>query len=307
MAARALPNLALTGFFDLGEDGWDDEMSLNLLKLSVLVQATALDKVAAEPGSPTDGDVYILDETHATHPNEVAIRDDGAWVYVEPFEGWLIFNQAAGYYEKFDGTEWAELATGGGGGVTLPDLTGNAGKFLKVNATEDDVEWADPAGGGSAWMLTLPPVKAEMPDFAYAQMNSRNMRPCVVFDTGTQETVFWTDVLPHDYGGGGIIVDLYVAAATATTGNIGWDLAFERINVAGLDVDSDSFATAKTIAPATVPATSGVLMLQTVTFSNSEIDGLLAGEMFRLRIRRDVANDTAAGDAQIFMVHLREA
>lgn len=116
MPSRDLPNLALKGFFDLGEDGWDDEISLNLLKLSVLVQATALDKVAADPGAPVDGDVYIFDETHPTQANKVAIRDAGAWVYVTPFEGWLIFNQAAGYYEKFDGAVWAELATGGGGG-----------------------------------------------------------------------------------------------------------------------------------------------------------------------------------------------
>ena len=141
MAARDLPNLALKGFFDLGEDGWDDEMSLNLLKLSVLVQATALDKVAAEPGAPDDGDVYILDETHATHANAVAIRDDGAWVYVEPFEGWLIFNQADGYYEKFDGMVWAELETGGGGGglaavttIAAADtdlLASHAGQYLR--------------------------------------------------------------------------------------------------------------------------------------------------------------------------------
>lgn len=132
MASRDLPNLALKAFFDLGEDGWDDEMSLNLLKLSVLVQATALDKVSADPGSPADGDVYIFDETHPTQANKVAIRDAGAWVYVTPFDGWLIYNQAAGYYEKFDETAgaWAELATGGGGGgAVYPPVQGEAGNY----------------------------------------------------------------------------------------------------------------------------------------------------------------------------------
>lgn len=141
MPARTLPNLGLKAFYDLGEDGWKGDQDLNLLVLSVLVQATVLDKVDAEPGSPADGDIYILDETHATHPNEVAIRDDGAWVYVEPFEGWLIFNQAAAYYEKFDGSVWAELATGGGGGgpstvttISTADtdlLADHAGQYLR--------------------------------------------------------------------------------------------------------------------------------------------------------------------------------
>ena len=129
----------------------------------------------------------------------------------------------------------------------------------------------------------------------------------ITFDTTTQETIFWTRVLPADDPGAGIVVTLYVAAQSATSGTIGWDVAFERVDAGGLDVDSDSFATAKTITAATVPGTAGVTMTQTVTFSNSEIDGLVAGEMFRIRIRRDVSNDTATGDAHLLMVNLRGA
>ena len=36
------------------------------------------------------------------------------------------------------------------------------------------------------------------------------------------------------------------------------------------------------------------------------MDSLAAGENYRIRIKRDVANDTAAGDAQIVEVHIRE-
>lgn len=155
MASRDLPNLALKAFFDLGEDGWDDEMSLNLLKLSVLVQATALDKVSADPGAPVDGDVYIFDETHPTQANKVAIRDAGAWVYVTPFDGWLIFNQAAGYYEKFDETagEWAELATGGGAGgpstvqTEAADYTvapGDVGNYIRLTNASAKAITVDP-------------------------------------------------------------------------------------------------------------------------------------------------------------------
>lgn len=135
MAARDLPNLALKGFFDLGEDGWGDEMSLNLLKLSVLVQGGAIDKVAAEPGSPAAGDTYIMNETHATHANAVAVYDDGAWVYFAPQEGWLIFNRQANYYEKFDGSVWAELATGGGG-AAVPAVTPVAGTDTYLTAAQ---------------------------------------------------------------------------------------------------------------------------------------------------------------------------
>lgn len=152
MAARDLPNLGLKAGYDPGENSWGDDMTLNLLKLSILTQGVAINKVAAEPGTPAAGDVYILDETHATHPNEVIVFDgpvgSEAWVYIVPSEGWLIFNQTVNYYEKFDGTVWAELATGGGSGTALPPLTGEAGKYLKVKTTEDGVEWGTPSGGG---------------------------------------------------------------------------------------------------------------------------------------------------------------
>jgi hypothetical protein len=36
------------------------------------------------------------------------------------------------------------------------------------------------------------------------------------------------------------------------------------------------------------------------------IDGLAAGEQFRIRIKRDVANDTATGDAELHFVRVQE-
>jgi len=107
---RALPGIGLTGFFGLGFDGWDDEMDVNLRLVSALVQANALDLVAANPGSPTNGDIYLLDDTHATNPGEIAIRDDGAWVYVAPQIGWKFYDAAAGFERRSDGTTWPPLA-----------------------------------------------------------------------------------------------------------------------------------------------------------------------------------------------------
>lgn len=117
MAARTLPNLGLQAFFDLGEDGWKDEMDSNLLKLSVLVQGAALDKVASLPGAPANGDVYILDETAASNANAVAIRDADAWVYVTPVEGWFLYNRATDSFQVFGGATWADYAPSGSGEI----------------------------------------------------------------------------------------------------------------------------------------------------------------------------------------------
>ena len=122
----------------------------------MLAQGRALDKVAAEPGGAGNGDVYILNETHATHANQIAIRDDGAWVYVTPLSGWLIYNVAAGYYEKFSGASWNELVTGGGGGDTHYRVgfffidTPAANEPLLRHVFTDAVTFTDDFGGAVA-------------------------------------------------------------------------------------------------------------------------------------------------------------
>lgn len=114
MAGRALPGLGLTGDWALGEDAWKDEMDGNLRALSVLVQGRVSEIVALEPAAPAEGAIVILDGTHATQPNNVAVYDEGAWVYIAPLEGMLLYNLADDTYYTFDGAAWTALETGGG-------------------------------------------------------------------------------------------------------------------------------------------------------------------------------------------------
>lgn len=162
-------------------------------------------------------------------------------------------------------------------------------------------------GGGGAWNIVFRPTNNEPPSANYATLDTRNNRPCLDFDTTTQEAAIFTGVLPADYGGAGITVTVFVALSTATTGTVGFDVAIERTDASSLDVDSDSFATAQTITAATVPGTSGQILALAVNIANgADMDSLAAGELFRLRLRRDVANDTAAGDAEVFAVMVKE-
>ena len=145
MPSRTLDNVGMTAFFDLGEDGWNDEMDLNLLALDTLVQGNVQGILAGELVSPVAGDRIILDEAHPTFPNHVAVYDNGGWVYFSPVEGWLLYDQTNAENVQFDGTVWVALATGG---ASYPSFTGNAGKVLAVNGTEDGVEWVTVSGGG---------------------------------------------------------------------------------------------------------------------------------------------------------------
>ena len=115
--------------------------------------------------------------------------------------------------------------------------------------------------------------------------------------------------MPRHYAGGNIVVYVHHAASSATTGTIGWDVTLERISDSQQDIDSDGFATAKTITAATVPGTSGHVAIVNVTLTAgaTDTDSVAVGEAFRIRLRRDVSNDTATGDAEFFAMELKEA
>lgn len=106
MAERNLPGLGLRGFWTPGDDDWGDENDANLRLLSAIAGGQVLELVAAEPGVPADGDIVLLDEAHATHANELAVRDDGAWVYIVPLTGAVMFDIDAGIHRHFNGTDW---------------------------------------------------------------------------------------------------------------------------------------------------------------------------------------------------------
>ena len=135
----------------------------------------------------------------------------------------------------------------------------------------------------------------------------RNSHPVLQFDTTTQEIVYFIGVLPRIYAGGGITCYVHWDAASATSGTIGWDISFERMSDATTDLDSDSFATAQTVTAATVSGTSGIVTVTNVAVTNgANMDSIAVGEAFRLRLRRDVANDTATGDANFYALELKE-
>jgi hypothetical protein len=148
----------------------------------------------------------------------------------------------------------------------------------------------------------------EPPATNYATLDLRNGHPTLDFDPTTQETAIFSGVMGTGYGGGNLIVAVYVALTSATSGTVGFDVAIERIDASNLDIDADSFASAQTITATTVPGTSGQILKLSVTITaGANTDNLAAGEAFRLRVRRDVANDNAAGDAEVIRVTVEEA
>jgi len=105
MASRTLPGLGLKGFWGSGFDGWDTEMDINLLTVSVLLNGIAKSATTALPGSPVNGDIYIVRVGDA-NAGKIAVRDNGAWVYITPARGWRLWVDDALQYRIYDGAVW---------------------------------------------------------------------------------------------------------------------------------------------------------------------------------------------------------
>lgn len=160
------------------------------------------------------------------------------------------------------------------------------------------------ASGDTLCIFT--PAQGIQPASNFATFDLRNGHLVADFDATTGEALIFEDVLPRNYAGGGITVYVRSAATSATSGTIGWLVAFERVGDVQ-DMDADSFASDQTITAATVSGTSGIPTTSNVAVSNgANIDSLAVGESFRLRVTRDVANDTATGDAELISVELKE-
>jgi hypothetical protein len=137
----------------------------------------------------------------------------------------------------------------------------------------------------------------------------RNNIETLAFDGTTQETCFLRDVMPDNYGGGGVTLRAVCMAASATSGGARFGADFERGDT-GTDHDADSFTGTDQEATGTAPATSGQPFDVSIAFTNgAQMDSVVANDPFRIRFRRDPADaaDTITSDIQVKDLVLREA
>lgn len=157
-------------------------------------------------------------------------------------------------------------------------------------------------------LLVFAPEMNQPPSANPATLDWRNRHPVLDFDTGTDEYAIFSAVMPQAYAGTtGVTVYVHYSMSTATTGTCAWQVSFERIGDQQQDVDADNWATANDIAAVTVPGTSGFVDIVNITFTDgADMASVAAGELFRIRINRDVSADTGAGDAELHSVEIRE-
>jgi len=165
------------------------------------------------------------------------------------------------------------------------------------------------ASGDTLFVFT--PLCNEPPASAAATLDERNAHLVLDFDGATDEEAVFSGVMPANYSAAtGITVVIFCAFTTATSGSVRWQAAIERINASGLDIDSDSFEAFQS-GGGSAPGTSGQVIAVSITFTaGAQVDSLVAGEAFRLKIRRDAdgtsGTDDITTDAELLGVHVKD-
>jgi hypothetical protein len=163
---------------------------------------------------------------------------------------------------------------------------------------------------GNSLVVFKPQDNEPVGSSGFATLSTRNGHVVLEFDAASDESAWFSAVLPRHYAGGGVTVRLGWMAASATSGSCRWEVAFERHDDEGTDLDADSFASAQS-AGGTAPSTSGAMQYTDIAFTDgAQMDSLAVGESFRLLVRRDAngttGTDDMTGDAQLVSVEIRE-
>ena len=156
-------------------------------------------------------------------------------------------------------------------------------------------------------LLIFVPNHNEPPSSNNATLDLRNQHPVLDFDATTNESAVFSAIMSRSYASSGLTVYIHYAMSTATADDIDWDAAFERIGDQQQNLDADGFAAVQSVDNTAVPGTSGLVDIVSIAFTDgAQMDSIAVGEGFRLKVTRDAANDTAAGDAELVFVEIKE-
>ncbi len=271
-------------------------------------------KITFLPETGTQFDVFVEDTDND-------LRVEANTTGLEEIDLWNVGTGGATLNVETDITVGDDIDVGdrlGGGYLELTDDDTdpfcNAGEY-KLFADLSETHWKACNNGTKtivalgteiATLVSFNPKQGQPPASNFATNDLRNSHPVLDFDDTTNEDTVFSFVMPQNYTSGGVTVYIHYAMTSATTGDIDWDVAFERIGDQQQDLDTDSFATALSLDNTTVPATSGNVDVISISFTDgAQMDSCSAGEACRIKLTRDATSDTATGDAELVALEIR--
>ena len=87
-----------------------------LVRLDALTHLSVITRASSPASAPAEGARYLVLKTatggFAGHGDEIAVVQDGAWVFVKPRTGWRVFVEDEFSLLAHDGAGWREIASG---------------------------------------------------------------------------------------------------------------------------------------------------------------------------------------------------
>jgi len=118
----------------------------------------------------------------------------------------------------------------------------------------------------------------------------------LAFDPDTDQTEYWLEWMPEDYGSGGLTVEILWTVESTSGDNFGAEVGFARLEDGVTDLDAPGFA-ANNVDAWEHNGASGVVNQGTITFSNgADMDNVEAGEFFLVRLVRNASVGTDLTD-----------
>jgi hypothetical protein len=138
MTSRILPGIGLNGAWTQG-DTWTGGGNENWLRASVLTQLSVESATTSLPASPPNGVMYLVPAGDSPS-NNIAARDNGAWVYLPPQEGWRAYVKDTGELLNFDGSAWVSVLSplsGPSGAAEIGTQAAGAGAALRTQQAKN--------------------------------------------------------------------------------------------------------------------------------------------------------------------------
>lgn len=152
----------------------------------------------------------------------------------------------------------------------------------------------------------LVPFDLEPPSTLSCLLGSTNNHPVLVYESTTGLFGIFTTIMPQNYSNTTGVTVYIESNCASTTGTVGWLLSMERMDVTNAP-GTDSFGAVTTVTATSANATANLPIIQSAAITKgTNMDSVVAGDTFRLKVGRDVANDTAVNPAQIFSIEIRE-
>ncbi len=189
------------------------------------------------------------------------------------------------------------------------DHTGDAGDGGTLDASVIASGVLAAARGGSGTHRTLGRWAADaliIPTSTAPDRKSYMDRPVLVFDDAANEYATTPSFsLPGDYTNGTVKATIWYCVETATSNDVAFTVQVEAITPAdAVDMlTASSFDTANA-GTDTVPGTAKRLASFDITLSNK--DSMAVGDLMRIRLNHDSANDTASDDSIVFAIEVWE-